>query len=492
MKTIQLTVLCILLFVSLGFSSSPDSNNPPDDWIPTYEEPMSIMNGETDNSPAAPGQVDTPLKTTLVLEQNHTTVAYSGSAEQYPKVSSCGDSAGLYLVVYEESYDIRGRKLDRNGETIGDEFTIFDGSSDSDYFFDPDVSCELFRNRFIVVAGHIASSYQAIEAVAVKGTSSPGSELLAGILSIRSSISITYKQPAIACDSENRACLVVFVAENASDDILAQRLGDNSSEPYLSIWGDMFSLATDSIDENTPDVAWGGNDDSYLVVWQFMHNTLSHYQLVFSHVRETEQGNGSVETYHGPVYLFGSHTNHQLSARIAYNRDDPTLPYWVVFTYDGQGDLSDFDVYAQGVGGTAATVFDYTEGQLIAAMGLYPYDEAWPDIAFAAGNENFAQGHPDQFMITFICGSTSDISEALCARTLQSDWPYAVNEEWWEYFTLDFTGDRTIGYATVIGTIYNNRYLVAWDEQYSTGSEDYDIFASLIAPFGTFAPLIRK
>jgi len=424
--------------------------------------------------------------------ESHITVAYGTAAENYPRVSSCGDGTGLYLVVYEESYDIRGRKIDRNGSTIGDEFTIFDGTGSTNYYFDADVSCEVFRNRFIVAAAHQAPTYQTIDAIAVKGTSSPGSELLSSNISLITSLSISYKQPAIACDGDDRACLVVFVAENASDDVYAQRLSDNSSSPYLSLWGDMFILGNDSIDENSPDVAWGGNHDSFLVVWQFYHNTLTHYQLVFNHVKEQEVGNGSVETYHSPILLFGNHTNHQLCPRIAYNRYDTNYPYWVVFTYDGQGDLSDFDIYAQGVGGTTATVVNYNDGRLIAAYGMDAYDEAWADIAFAPGTENYDQSHPDQFLVTFICGSNSDGSEGLCARTLQSVSPYAVVEDWWEYFMIENSGRRIISFASGIGTIFNNRYLVAWDEQYSEGSTDYDIFASLIAPFGSFMPVVIK
>jgi hypothetical protein len=475
----------------LGFSPVTQTDQPPGDWTPTYEVPISLEDGFFDTQAAFP-QSTSPKTINPVAEQNHITVAFSGTAENYPRVSSCGDGLGLYLVIYEESYDIRGRKIDRNGSTVGDEFTIFDGSGSTDFYFDADVSCEVFRNRFIVVAAHQATTYHTIDAIAVKGTSSPGSELVGSSITLITSLSTSYKQPAIACDGDARACLVVFVVENASDDVYAQRLADISPSPYLTLLGDLFILGNDTIDENLPDVAWGGNHDSYLVVWQFYHNTLTHYQLVFSHVKELEVGPGSVETYHGPILLFGNHTNHQLSARIAYNRYDTNYPYWVVFTYDGQGDLSDFDIYAQGVGGSTGTVVNYNNGRTIAAYGLEPYDEAWADIAFAAGTENYDQPHPDQFLVTFLCGSNAGGNAGLCGRTLQSVSPYAVVEEWWEYFQIDNSDSRIIGFTSGIGTIYHNRYLVTWDEQYSEGSEDYDIFASLIAPFGTFVPLIIK
>ncbi len=186
------------------------------------------------------------------------TIAYEGSKEYYPHVSSCGDGAtGLYLVVYEENHDIRGQKLTRAGAKTGSEFTIFDGTSDTDYYFDPDVSCDVFRNRFIVVASHDAPTYHAVEAIAVKGTSSPGSEVLSSELTVSSSLSVRHNDSVIACDGDNKACLVVWVMENTtSDDIKAQRLSDISSAPYIQELGDEITISDYSTDENSPDVAW--------------------------------------------------------------------------------------------------------------------------------------------------------------------------------------------------------------------------------------------
>ncbi len=195
-------------------------------------------------------------------------------------------------------------------------------------------------------------------------------------------------------------------------------------------------------------------------------------------MKELEQGPGADETYHGRTDLINSALpNNHFMPRIAYNRNDSSYPYMVVFTYDGMDDMSDMDIYAEPIHGTTNSG-RYAAGIDVAAYGISPYNEAWADVAFAAGNENYYQPNPDQYLVTFICGYGEENGYgALCARRMKASEPYNVLEEWWEYQTIDESGaDRNIMNTTVTGTIYHNNYLVVWDEQFSEGSDDFDLW----------------
>jgi hypothetical protein len=495
MKPLQLVIICVLFFGATGSGILPQEGNP----VPTIEDPIQepsiqpVTSGKLNriNAPLAALGIMSP--STIVPEGGKIFVAFTGAREEAPVVSSCGDGAtGLYLTVYEKNYDIVGQKIARNGYTVGGPFTILNGTGPTDYYINADVSCEFFRNRFIVVASHEAGTYQSLEAIAVKGTSSPGSELFGSAIVMRSSLSLDFKDPAIACNGDDKECLVVFTVGTTTDDVHAQRLADDSGG--ISTWGDGIVLGGDAaVNENKADVAWGGDHDSYLATWSVDYNNGTpstaddYYRLVFSHLYDTDQGAGS-ETYHGPVWLTTSLPQDQLDSRIAYNRFNTLTPYWVVYTYNYNGDFSDFDIMAQGVNGTAAAVYDVTTGKAIAAYG--DYQEGWADIAFAGGTENYDLDHPDQFLITFICEWAGNDFGALCGQVMESNPPYDLLGD---YYQIARSGaDRNIMNATVSGTIFNNRYLAVWDEQYAESSTDYDIFGSLLAPFGQYIPFVIK
>jgi hypothetical protein len=225
-------------------------------------------------------------------------------------------------VVYEKDDEIYGQRLDDDGDLLGSAFAI---SGDPYPEANPDVACEWIYNTFIVVWDHDfqgqGTDYD-VRAQTVYGSHQTSSSQLRGnLFGIAEDAPQDERYPAIACNSNDHTCLVAFEYSDAgSHDIYGQRVYVGSSS--YGTEGDRFSISTFAAEEHNPEVAWGGRDDDYLVLWQYLHDDPSdHYRIVTTYVWDTNQTGSQIET--GVTWLIspGSHDHNQTMPTAAYNRD---------------------------------------------------------------------------------------------------------------------------------------------------------------------------
>jgi hypothetical protein len=297
------------------------------------------------------------------------------------------------------------------------------------------------------------------------------------------------RDPAIACNSDDHTCLVVYENnEPGNGDIYGQRVAVGSSN--ISRDGDRFNVHVVSADQYNPDVAWGGNDDNYLVVWQQMYTTPSnHYRILFHHVYDTDQGAGS-ETQHSATRLIslGEWERSQTMPSVAYNRYDQR--YLVAFQYDYWGNGSDYDVAARRVGGTGAIV---TGDPFYVATSSD--DETSPAVAFSGGTQSLPGGMgANQYLVTYVrdrsassvvYGQAVKGAYATSGGQLDGD-PAAVR-------TTLAGSNFGVFDPDVTGSINNGRYMVVWEDMIGgVAGNDYDVLGRLVAPYAVYLPLVLR
>jgi len=112
------------------------------------------------------------------------------------------------------------------------------------------------------------------------------------------------QDPAIACNSLDHTRLIAFeYSGTGNGDIYGQRVSAGGSN--ISREGTRSTIGGYSAAESNPAVAWGGCDDDYLVVWQYLHDTPSnHDRILAGYVWDTNQADSQIEaagTYLIPV-----------------------------------------------------------------------------------------------------------------------------------------------------------------------------------------------
>jgi hypothetical protein len=301
---------------------------------------------------------------------------------------------------------------------------------------------------------------------------------------------VNEESPVIACNSDDHTCLVAFdYAGAGGGDIYAQRVSVGWAD--IGKDGDRFIVSDFGATEHNPAVAWGGNDNNYLVAWQYLHDDPSiHYRIVVSHVYDTEQGTGAEERQHGGAWLINTDegsNRHQLVPAVAYNRDDQN--YLVVFQYDFSGDGSDYDVRARRYAGTGST----TASGLIYIASSFD-QETSPAVAYSGGPEIWPGGlGADQFLVTYVREEAS--ARALYGQAIKGTQEGSGSQLEQDRQLLHSTF-KALGWGImspdVTGSINNGRYMVVW--QYNTGGTvwDEDILGQLVAPYTTYLPLILR
>jgi hypothetical protein len=415
-------------------------------------------------------------------------IAVTSDYERDPAVALC--AYDQYLVVYTIDGDVYGQRLTSGGDLLGDRFVIYDGTH---YAVEPDVACEWSLNRFIVVWSidylNQGTDYDVYAQGVYGGHQSSGSQLHGSMLRV-SEDTVVERDPAIACNSNDFTCLVAFeYSGSGSGDLYGQRVYIGTSD--ISKDGDRFNISGFGAEEYNPDVAWGGYEDNYMVVWQYLHNDpTDHYRIVFALVHDTEQGaNDEDEIEKGGTWLVdpGSFMwdTPQIMPAVAYNRDQGE--YLVVYNYEKYGG-GDWDIYTRRVTGDGLYV---NEPFSLVWTG---YVESSPAVAFSGGPESFSGGMgANQYLVPYITDEEDD-GYVLYGVAVEGDStevnPFSDRMEI-DRIPAAFMWD--LSNPDVTGSINNGRYLVVWQYHMHGFSPDDDVLGRMVSPYQVvYLPLVLR
>jgi len=450
---------------------------------PQPSDPLAVETSETvEKTQTSPSSTTSPQGLGVVSGIIDVAVD-SAYDERDPAVALC--AYDQYLVVYEQGGNIYGQRLSNTGALVGGAFVIFDGTNAAS---NPGVACEWTYNRFVVVWEYLfAGSDPDIRAQAVQGYhQTSGSQLWGDEVRVSEVGGTDEQDPAIACNSDDYTCLVVFEYDNTgSGDIYGRRLSMTGST--FDVEGDRFSISTYTADEHNPDVAWGGAANDYLVAWQYYYTTEApaRYRIVDAYIYDTYTGGGQIEQ--GVTFLISKdlYQQDQTVPAVAYNRD--TGRYLVVFQYDFAGDDSDYDIM-----GLRLTPPSGSEGGVfsVAATG---YPEYSPAVAFSGGPENLPGMGADQFLVTYVYeGDTERVlyGQPVKGTNDASDQLDGAPAEIYNTFTGINSG---LYNPDVSGSLNNGRYLAVWESMLGGfAGSDYDVRGRLLAPYVVYLPLIIR
>ncbi len=445
-----------------------------------------------DEAPGAPGAAAEayPFDLKEVISRSALTAAPQGGIieiatddgfdESQAAVALC--ASDQYLVVYQSAGEIYGQRLESDGDLLGDAFQIAEGPQAKS---DPDVACDWLYNRFVVVWEYDfygnGSDYDVRARGVYGGHQASGSQLYGIELAVSETNSGVWEwDPAIACNSFDHTCLVAFAySGTGGGDIYGQRVSVGGSS--IGKEGARFTISGYGARESNPDVAWGGYDDDYLVVWQYWHETPSPHDRVFAgYVWDTNQAGSQVQTAGTYLIAPGSHDHDQIVPAAAYN--PRTRQYLVVFEYDYFGNGTDRDIEALRLtpgGGSWGGVF---------SVAATDRDEQCPAVAFSGGTQSFSGGKgADQFLVTY--RREVDSTDAFYAQAVKGTYATSgsqregapvhmrTTEQWWHQW------------VDVVGSINNGRYVVVWNE--CTGGDlDCDVLGQMVAPYGVYLPVM--
>jgi hypothetical protein len=451
---------------------------------PSVESPGLSPAAETPSPPSTFRQAPAAAADEVLPLSGEIPIATTSDLEGNPAVAVC--ATDQYLAVYARGGDIYGQRVNADGQLLGSAFVIYDGSNAA---YAPDVACDWVYNRFIVVWTYLYNGTDTdLYVQAVYGAHQSSGSQLAGSRVTVASQTRPEQNPAIACNSLDFNCLIVYEYDGATDDsIYGQRLTLGSSA--LSLLGTSFDF-TSPMTQTHPTVAWNGVNDNYLVVWQEAQTSPKiHQRVFFAHVYPTDQGS-SDERQHNNTFLInpGTWDCNQLSPDVAYNRY--TNRFLVAFEFDYLCNGTDYDILARRVGATGSIV----QGG--------PFWVAWdgtragsPSVAFSGGPLPFGEG-ADQYLVTYtselngqriVYGQPVKGTHDPIVTDQQNDGPaveidsMAVMFGW---YLLD---------PDVTGTINNGRYLTVW--QYETGGTGYDddVLGRLYTPpLRVFLPFVLR
>ena len=409
-------------------------------------------------------------------------VAVTGDDETDPAVALC--AYDQYLVTYALEGEIYGQRLTSGGDLLGSPFLI---SSDSYEDTQPDVACEWASNRFVVVWRHNfgdSGDYDIYARGVHGGHQTSGSQLYGSQLTV-SGDGVDEESPAIACNINEHTCLVAFdYSGTGSGDIYAQRVSVGGSD--IGKDGDRFTISTYAAEEHSPDVTWGGHDDDYLVVWQYLYNDpADHYKIVTAYVWDTNQAGDQIETDGTLLIGPGPYDHDQTVPAAAYNRD--VRQYLVTWQYDYYGDGSDYDVYALRLtpgGGSVGSAF---------TVAGTSDDEMSPAVAFSGGPEDLPGMGADQFLVTYVhAGNTATEVRGRPIKGTHDTGGYQLEGDSIQIRTTGSGFNYGIFRPDVTGSVNNGHYLTVWEDMIGGfAGYDYDVLGQILSSGASvYLPLI--
>ena len=405
-------------------------------------------------------------------------VAVTARFEMNPAVAMC--ASNQYLAVYEREGQIYGQRMASEGNLLGGPFLVSDGAKPASQ---PDVACEWTNDLFVVVwESEWTAGDNDIRAQAVHGAHQTGSQLLGGWIFVAFSASVNERNPAVACNSDDETCLVVYEHETTStgdDDIHGQRVEVSAAD--ITVPQTSFEIS-DAAAESNPDLAWSHDASNFLVVWEHWFVSVdppSHYVLTYRRIHDTHQaGDQWQESAYDLIRgTCGGFNNHQTAPAVAYSRG--AGEYLVAYQYD-RDVLGNRDIAASrvlpGVANWPDCPFFVAETSAI---------EMAPAAAYSGGPEhNTGQLGNPQFLVTYVAkvsGDTTIYAQAVKDRDDGSgvDLDGAVQE-------LDAIAstDGSVDSPDVTGSAHNGRYLTVWARSFAGGDPDVDILGHIVAPYG--------
>lgn len=275
-----------------------------------------------------------PIGDTLVIE--------SGTADQgWPRVAA-NTASGEYLVIYNEyramtKWDVRGKRLDSQGQAIGDAFDIVAGEEEETF---PALAYHGGRDEFLVI-WEDARDYSPMTARDLYGQ-----RLSAAGIPIADDFPVSDARadqlyPDVAYSTASRKYLVVWQDHRGGrgeTDIWARTLS-----PLGALEGSEIMVCAETGSQMTPRVAYSTGSDGYLVVWQDERNGTGN-GFAFAH-RVSSDGELSGSAF----ALSTGGVNYQIRA-VAVGSD---LGGWMAAWQDGRN-ISGDEIHGQLIDGSGA------------------------------------------------------------------------------------------------------------------------------------------
>ena len=403
------------------------------------------------NAPPNEGMV--LLIDTTSADQSHPAIAYSSQHDQF-------------LVVYEDNAnngDIYGRFVQAgSGQKPGLRFPIADTSAREMH---PDVVYDPFYDRFLVVFEYGDIGNRDINAILVYGQhQSSGSQLPNSTPTmVAAGIDDEYS-PAVAYNADNHQFEVAFV--EGGDAIKASNLDADASIPQVNVTNLVKTTAEGSF--HHPDIAWGSQGQTFLVVWINDHPTFGK-TVVVRYLKDTYPYDGSpfIDAY---AHIISPADKNCQAPAITY---DPLWDEYII-------------VYQQAENG----------GNVV--MGVrYQSDEALSigaPLVIETTLSSTLDTH-SQPAITF-CGAGGMSRIVYVSHDLG---PNPKNMLFTRVISAGNVGERRMVFETWYSSAVAEpaiaggalgRTLTAWSEQMD--SEDPDLYARRAVPFWSFIPLVCK
>lgn len=435
--------------------------------------PPGARGGElTAELPFKPEEVVSLSAATIAPFGGKIDVAVTANDESDPAVALC--ASNQYLVVYERGSQIYGQRLTDEGELLGSAFLVSDDVKPASK---PDVVCEWTNDYFVVVwESEYTVGDDDIRAQAVYGSHQGSGSQLQGSWMYITSSSNNEQNPAVACNSADQTCLVVYENESSGNRSVDGRRVAVSVTGITTPQG-AFAIASNT-QEYEPDVAWAESANNFLVVWQHWFVNVdppSHFVLTYRRIYDTHQaGNQWQEPAYGLIRgTCGGYNNDQTEPAVAYSRG--AGEYLVAFQYDRNA-AGNHDVAVLRMRPSTGNLPDCPFFVAESAEA-----ETSPAVAYSGGPEHFTDKHGNpQFLVAYVreeAGEMALFAQGVKDRDDGSGIDLDGSPE-----ELDRTSSASGGGVVspdVTGSAHNGRYLTVW--QHNT---EKDILGHLVAPYG--------
>jgi hypothetical protein len=269
-------------------------------WEAPWSAPSLAQESDRELAPVGPEpqSITTTAITTLANDQLVPQAAYAGSS-------------GTYLVVFEHVYsstdhDIYARRVGSDGTPSGGEFGVVTTTSSQ---INPTIAFNPETGETLVVWEHVSSATDHD----IHGRLVSAAGVVEVTELIIAATSVMESHPVVTYNPSSGEYLVVWEHLSGADeftqnDIYAQRL-----HPLGVLIGDPILMATSSLDERRPAVAFGSSD--YLIAWQGRQPSSTEYGIYAQRL----SGLGSLV---GSQIGISTWEGDQLSPRLAYNSID--------------------------------------------------------------------------------------------------------------------------------------------------------------------------
>jgi hypothetical protein len=446
--------------------------------------------------PSAPALADAPGRegsTFLAPSLNPTTslIRIAVDEEEWEhstSVATCGGDQ--YLVVFYHDNSIYGQRITATGALLGTAFDISSGLPATLQAANPDVACDWERGRFVVVWEDYDGpvGLHNILAQGVYGSHQITGSQLIGSKIFLAATNFNETMPSIACNPDDHTCLVVYdFSGSGAGDIRGILMGVGETE--LSILVNNLTIGDYPVAETKADVAWGRAGSNYLVTWQYLYDgTPDHQVIMYAALCDTNCGANLI--LNDPAYLIGyyGYEKDQTDPSVAFNPWDDN--FLVSFTYATPS--GDTDVWAKFING---------DGTADSGLRLVIADSSNPEysssIAWAGGAEALAgNSGVNQFSIAYIL-HIGDIQYNVMTQAVMgshlvpglSNDPLLLETQWDPHYLDGLRNPAACGSSQI------GRYLITWDLNFVNpgGSvHNFDVFGRLVAPRGTYLPLVVK